>query len=156
MVLLDIGSENVTVGATANRTFVAPLAGVVPLTVGAVTSGADPVVNVQTTSLRSALPARSVAAVVNVAVYCALGAQSTVGVNATVFPEGVTTPATNTPAAVATLSDAVVSDAGAIASENVADTGAFSEIPVAPAVGDVIVTVGGTMSGVGPVVKLHE
>src|SRR5204862_6361127 len=63
-------------------TAVAALAGTVALTVGGVVSGVAPVVKLQTKSAASALPARSLAAVVIVAVYAVRGARLTAGVPA--------------------------------------------------------------------------
>src|SRR5438477_96561 len=57
-------------------TAAAALTGRVALTVGRVVSGAAPVVKVQTKSVGSGLPARSLAAVVIVAVYVVRGART--------------------------------------------------------------------------------
>ena len=54
-----IASENVAVGAVAVDWSVAPLAGVKPVTVGGVVSGAAAVVKVQVTSAARRLPATS-------------------------------------------------------------------------------------------------
>src|ERR1043166_4308169 len=59
---------------------VAPLAGTVAVTMGRVVSRVAPVVKVQTKSVDSGLPARSVAAVVIVAVYVVRGARVPVGI----------------------------------------------------------------------------
>src|SRR5439155_537880 len=56
-------------------TAVAPLAGTVALTVGGVVSGVAPVVKLQPKSVASALPARSLAPVVTVAVNVGSGAR---------------------------------------------------------------------------------
>src|SRR5947208_15388958 len=60
-------------------TAVAPLAGTVALTVGAVVSGVAPVVKLQLKSVASALPARSRDPIVIVAVWTALGARVLTG-----------------------------------------------------------------------------
>ena len=64
----SIASLKVAVIFVLIATPVAALAGTVRLTVGAVVSGAAPVVKLHTKSLASALPARSLAPVVIVAV----------------------------------------------------------------------------------------
>src|SRR5438094_8226653 len=61
-------------------TAVAALAGTVKLTVGAVVSGVAPVVKLQTKSLASALPARSLALCLTLTVYPVLGARLPAGV----------------------------------------------------------------------------
>jgi len=71
VVLIDdgsIGSLNVAAIWPLIATPVARLAGSVALSVGAVASAMVPVVKLQTRSVASGLPARSVAAVVRVAV----------------------------------------------------------------------------------------
>src|SRR5207302_1555528 len=67
-------------------TTVAPLAGTVALTAGAVVSGVAPVVKLQLMSVSSALPARSLAPVVIVAVYTVSGARLPAGVKVAVTP----------------------------------------------------------------------
>ena len=62
------GSVKVAVRPVDRGIFVAPLAGVVALTVGRVVSGAEPVVKVQLKLVCNALPARSLMPVVRVAV----------------------------------------------------------------------------------------
>ena len=58
-VVASIASVNVAVGATLGGWPVAPLAGVVPVTVGGVVSAAAAVVKVQVTSAARRLPATS-------------------------------------------------------------------------------------------------
>ena len=67
-------------------TAVAALAGRVELTVGAVVSEVAPVVKLQMKSVASALPARSLAPVVTVAVYAVSGARLPAGVKVAVTP----------------------------------------------------------------------
>ncbi len=67
-------------------TAVAPLAGTVALTVGAVVSGVAPVVKLQLKSVASALPAKSRAPVVTVAVNAVRGARLPAGVKVAVTP----------------------------------------------------------------------
>ena len=64
----------------------APLAGTVELTVGRVVSGVAPVVKLQPKSVASALPARSLAPVVTVAVNVVRGARALAGVKVAVTP----------------------------------------------------------------------
>lgn len=54
-----IASLNVTVGATVEATEVAPPAGLLPVTIGGVTSGAVPVVNAAMNAEAIVLPAAS-------------------------------------------------------------------------------------------------
>jgi len=153
--LTDIGSENVTVSALPTATLDAAFAGVNAVTTGAVTSAAAPVVNVQVTSPARAFPARSRAAVVNVTVYCVLGARLTVGAKNVVLPARVIAPAIDAPVPLVTLTEDAFSVAGAIGSEKVADTTEFEGTPVEPAAGVVRTTVGATTSGAGAVTKLQ-
>ena len=82
----SIASLNVAARFLPSRTSVAPFAGTVKVTIGAVVSGVAPVVKVHTWSLASGLPARSRAPVVIVAVYRVLGARATVGLKVAVTP----------------------------------------------------------------------
>ena len=68
-VALFIGSENVTIAVLLSATLVAPMLGKRDCTVGGVVSGGVVVVNNQLKLLANALPARSWAPVVMVAVY---------------------------------------------------------------------------------------
>ena len=65
---------------------VAPLAGTVAVTIGRVVSRVAPVVKVQTKLAASALPAKSLAPVVTVAVYAVRGARALAGVKVAVTP----------------------------------------------------------------------
>ncbi len=65
---------------------VAPFAGIVEITVGLVVSGASPVVKVHTKLLVKAVPARSLAPVVSVAVYNVLARSGTGAVNVATDP----------------------------------------------------------------------
>src|SRR2546429_241990 len=82
MVKESIASLKVALMVWLIGTAVAALAGTVALTVGGVVSGVAPVVKLQTKSAASALPARSLAAVVIVAVYVVRGARVPAGVPA--------------------------------------------------------------------------
>jgi hypothetical protein len=88
-----------------------------------------------------------------VAVYSVLPARGADGVNVAVLPLTFTVPVTATPLASVKL--AVVSVEFVIGSEKVADTEELSATPVAPFAGDVEDTVGGVVSGTGPVVNCH-
>jgi hypothetical protein len=104
----------------------------------------------------SALPAASVAALVIVAVYCVPPARLAVGVNVAVLPLTFTEPITAPPPAVGRkVKLAPFKDALVIASEKVADTDAFSVMPVALFAGDVADTVGGVVSRPAPVVNFQ-
>ena len=81
MVASLIVSENDAVTVVVRTTPVAPADGAVAMTVGAVTSGVAPVVNVSAKLLASALPDASFTAVVTVTEYSVLGAKFAVGVN---------------------------------------------------------------------------
>ena len=97
----------------------------------------------------SALPAASFAAVVTVAVYCALPARLALGVNVAVVPLTFTVPVTTAPPAVgARIKLAVVSVELVIASDKVANTDEFVATPVAAFAGDVDATVGGDRKSV--------
>src|SRR5881396_2268799 len=82
----SIGSLKVALMVWLIGTAVAPLAGTVELTDGAVVSRVAPVVKLQLKPVASALPARSLAPVVIVAVYAVSGARSLPGVNVAVKP----------------------------------------------------------------------
>src|SRR6266513_6029581 len=82
----SIGSLNVALMVWLIATAVAPLTGTVKLTVGGVVSGIAPVVKPQPKSAASALPARSLAPVVIVAVNVARGARTLAGVKVAVTP----------------------------------------------------------------------
>ena len=151
---LFIGSENVAVGATLSATPVAPLAGVIAITVGGVVSGAANVVKVQLTLAANALFARSRTPVVIVARYCVLFSRLPEGVNVAVLALIPTAPLTGAPELATTrVNVEVVSVALLIGSENVAIGAILSATPVAPLIGDVASTVGGVVSGGGAVVN---
>src|SRR5687767_5840026 len=82
----SIASLNVARTFSLTDTPVAASAGAVELTVGGVVSAGVPVVKVHTTSLGSALPARSRAPVVILAVYVVLGARFAEGAKVAVLP----------------------------------------------------------------------
>ena len=82
-----------------------------------------------------------------------LPARPAVGVNVAVLPLTFTVPLTAAPPVVASVKLVVMSVELSIASEKVADTEAFSVTPVAPLSGEVEDTVGGVVSGTGPVVN---
>src|SRR5204863_6940685 len=82
----SIASLKVALMARLVATPVAALAGTVELTVGAVVSGVAPVVKLQLKPVVSALPARSLAPVVTVAVYAVRGARALAGVKVAVTP----------------------------------------------------------------------
>ena len=82
----SIASLNVLAICPLRPTPLAVLAGTVALTVGAVVSGATPVVKLQTKSAASALPARSLAPGLILAVYTVLGARFAAGAKVAVTP----------------------------------------------------------------------
>lgn len=97
----------------------------------------------------SALPAKSFAPVVIVAVYCALAVRLDEGTNIALMLLAITVPATAVPPAVGLKVKLVVpSEAFDIASEKLADTEELSVTPVAALAGDVEDTVGGVVSSV--------
>src|ERR1044071_449857 len=83
----SIASLKVALMVWSIGTLVVPVPGRKALTMGAVVSGVAPVVKLQTKSTLSALPARSVASVVIVAVYVVRGARRTAGVKEAVVSE---------------------------------------------------------------------
>src|SRR5437016_5515888 len=82
----SIASLKVAVMVWLIATAVAAAAGTVALTGGRVVSGVTPVVKLQLKSVASALPARSLAPVVIVAVYAVRGARALAGVKVAVTP----------------------------------------------------------------------
>ena len=146
-VAVFIASENVAVTTVDAATFTALFTGLIAEMVGGVTSAVAAVVNDQLAFAASALPARSVAAVVIVAVYCVFAVSAAAGVTITVLPFTATVPAIRAPVPVRTsVTLAVVSVAFAIGSENVASTVGSSATDIAPSAGIVDVTVGATLS----------
>ena len=100
------------------------------------------------------MPAASVTLAAIVAVYWVLPARLAVGVNVAVFPLTFTVPMTRDPPAVGRkVNVAVVIVALFIDSEKVAEIEEFSVTPVALLAGEVLDTVGGVVSGAGPVVN---
>src|ERR1700733_12685195 len=94
MVDASIDSLKMAAIALFNVTPVSASAGAVELTVGGVVSGAAPVVKLHVFATASGLPARSVAAVLIVAVKVVLAAKALVGMNVAVVPTSDTVPAT--------------------------------------------------------------
>src|SRR5438477_29264 len=82
----SIASLKVALMVRLIATAVAPAAGTVALTSGRVVSGVTAVVKLQLKSAASALPARSLAPVVIVAVYAVTGARTLAGVKVAVTP----------------------------------------------------------------------
>jgi hypothetical protein len=118
--------------------FIAPSGGVKAVTVGA---DPVPVVKLQTLSAANALPLRSLAPVVIVAVYSVSGVRSASGVKVAVWPEATTVPDMEVPA-VATVKVVVVTVAVSIAWLKFAMIVVSTATPVAPAAGTVELTVG--------------
>src|SRR5207253_1814863 len=135
-------------------TAVAASAGTVALTVGRVVSGVAPVVKLQLKSVASALPARSLAPVVTVAVYAVRGARLPAGVKVAVTPASATVPAT-VAAPCFKVKLAVLIVKGSIASLKMAAILPLMATPVAALAGTAALTVGRVVSGVAPVVKLQ-
>lgn len=144
---LVIASEKVADIEEFVATPIAELAGDVADTVGGVLSALAPVVKLHVKLAARALPARSCAPVVMVAVYCVFAARLLEGTNMAVLVPTATTPTTLEPPEVGlSEKDEVLSVEADIASEKVADTEAFSEMPVAAFDGDVSDIVGGVVS----------
>lgn len=92
-----------------------------------------------------------------VAVYWVFPIRTADGVNVAVLPLTPTRPPMAAPPEVcARVKVVFVSVEFVIASEKVADTEEFSATPLAPSAGEVAETVGGVVSGTGPVVKVQE
>jgi hypothetical protein len=113
------------------------------------------VVNVHTRLLARALPAKSSAPVVTVAVYVVLAASALVGVNVAIPVDVlyVTAPATGVAPGPLTLNVVVVMVEAFIASLHVA---VMTATPVAPLTGLVELTVGATVSPPGPLGFLSD
>jgi hypothetical protein len=138
---------------------VAALAGLVDAIDGGVVSTAFPVVNDHWKLLTSALPERSLAAVVIVPLYtvAAVRFAGVVGVKiALLAPTAYeTVPVTGVPPGPVNVKlDAVIVD-GSMSSLKVTAICEFNAVFVAPAAGTLSVTVGGVTSGAAPVVKVH-
>ena len=120
-------------------------------------AGAAAVVKLQVKSAARGLPAVSVTPAATVAVYCVLVARAADGVKVAVLPLTLTVPVTAAPPGVVTsVKLAVFSVELVIGSENVADTEEFVDTLPAAFAGDVVDTVGGTLSGVAEVVVVGE
>jgi hypothetical protein len=152
---LFIASENVADREELSATPTAPFCGEIADTVGGVVSGTAPVVKFQMYGVDKALPAKSSAAVVMVAVYCVFDARGADGIRVTVSPFMLTVPTADAPNTVANVKLPVVNVEIVIASENLADTDELAATPVAAFAGDVERTVGGVVSKAAPVVKFH-
>lgn len=148
---LVIASENVADTEEFVATPIAAFAGDVVDTVGGVLSALAPVVKLQVKLAASALPARSRAPVVIVAVYCVLAARLDEGTNIALSLSTTTTPTTAAPPAVGAREKLeVLSVEAVIASEKVADIDEFRATLVAVFDGDVSEIVGGIVSAVPP------
>jgi hypothetical protein len=147
--LLKVAASALVIG-----TFVAPLTGTVETTVGGVMSGVAPVVKLHTYGATMAFPERSMIPVDIVAVSTAFGANVPIGVNVAVTPAYVTVPETGV-APCCTLKVAALTVRGFSGLLKVAANALVIETFVAPLAGTVELTVGGVVSAVAPVVKLH-
>jgi hypothetical protein len=125
-------------------TFVAPLTGIVAMTVGGAVLGAAPVVKLHTKLAASALPGTLFAPVVIVAVKSVFAARLAAGVKVAVLlpPKYVTVPATGVVPGPVTVKVSGVIVAAFIASLKVAEIFVLVGTPVAPLAGLVEVTVG--------------
>jgi len=125
-------------------TFVAPLTGIVAMTVGGAVLGAAPVVKLHTKLAASALPGTLFAPVVIVAVKSVFAARLAAGVKVAVLlpPKYVTVPATGVVPGPVTVNVSGVIVAAFIASLKVAEIFVLVGTPVAPFAGLVEVTVG--------------
>jgi hypothetical protein len=142
-----IASEKVAETEALVATPIAALAGDVVDTVGGVVSESAPVVKLQMKLAASGFLARSLAAVVIVAVYCVAEARLAEGTSIAVLPLLTTAPLTAAPPAVGLrVKLDMFSVALVIASEKVADTEEFGATPVAALSGDVSETIGGVVS----------
>jgi hypothetical protein len=148
MVAAFMASLNVAEIVVLTATPVAPFTGTVETTVGAAA-----VVNVHTKLAASEAPAGSFAPVVIVAVNKVLLARTADGVNVAVLPASVTVPATGVAPGPVTVKVVPLMVAAFIASLNVAEMVVFTATAVAPFVGTVETTVGGT--AVAAVVNVH-
>jgi hypothetical protein len=155
VVMVDgrIGSLNVATTLELAATFVGSGGtdeGMVDTTVGGVVSGAVPAtVNDHTLLVCRWLPARSVTAVVTVAMYLVPAVKEEVGFSVAVSPSPLTDLAADTvaPSLVLTsVKEDVVMVDGRIGSLNVAKTLEVAETPVAWSAGEVDTTVGGVVS----------
>src|SRR5579863_1976583 len=160
MVVGSIASLNVAFTVALSGTPVATFAGLVSVIVGAVEFVAAPVVKVQgfgTAPGPRALPARSCAPLVTVAVNVVLGARFIVGANTAVLlpAEYVTVPATSVAPGPVTVKVVLLIVAGFIAALNIADTFWLMGTVIAPFAGFVEMIVGALVFVVAPVLKVH-
>jgi hypothetical protein len=139
----SIALLKVAVMFALTASFVIPPTGLVETTVGAVVSGAVPVVKLHILLKANALPARSVAPVVIIASYVALESRVLVGVKVAITPVYAAMHSTVAPVtSFDKVKVAVVSIAVFIFSLKVAVIILFGATPVASLVGFVEVTVG--------------
>lgn len=132
-----IASLNVAVILRLMGTLIAPLTGLVEITVGIV-----PVVKLHTKLFARAVPIASVAPVLIVAVYIELGASGVAGVKVAVVPEYVTVPVTEAPAGPMTVNEEVLIEVGFMALLNVAVIKDATGTAVAPFAGVTLTTAG--------------
>src|SRR5689334_8531084 len=149
-----IASLKVAVTVVVALMPVAPLAGEIAVTVGGVVSPGAAVVNDQETLAASAFPATSlargsVAPPLTVAVYVAEAASALLGVSVATSVEALYVTVAGTSAFDASRNSNVPVPivVAFIDSLNVAVTTVATLTPVAPLAGDVVVTVGGVVSG---------
>ena len=140
-----IASLNVAETVVSTATPVAPITGIVEMTVG---GGA--VVKVHTKLAANAAPVRSFAPVVIVAMYKVLVARVVVGVNVAVVPAKVTVAATGVAPGPVKVNVAELMVVAFMASLKVAEMGVLTGTVVDPFTGTVEMTVGGEA-----VVKVH-
>jgi hypothetical protein len=140
-----IASLNVAETVVSTATPVAPLTGIVEMTVG---GGA--VVKVHTKLAARGTPVGSLAPVVIVAINKVPLARADVGVNVAVVPAKATVPVTGVAPGPDKVNVAALIVAGFMGSLNVAEIVVVRAAPVAPLAGTVEMTVGG-----GAVVKVH-
>ena len=151
---------NVEFTVALSWTPVAPFTGLVRVIAGGVVFAAVPVVKVQgfgTAPAFRALPAKSCAPLVTVAVYVVLGARFAVGMKSAVLPPAAyeTAPATATPPGPVMVKVVPLIVAAFIAVLNVADTFWLMGTAVAAFAGIVKRIVGALAFVVVPVVKAH-
>ena len=149
-----IAFVKVAVIALLMTTPVALTIGMTELTIGAVVSGAAPVVKLHTLLAARALPAKSLAPVVIVAVYKVLAARLDAGVKVAATPTEVTVPETDVVPCIK-VKVAVLSVEGSIASVKVTVIALLVATPVALTSGNSELTMGAVLSGTAPVVKLQ-
>jgi hypothetical protein len=152
-----IGSLKLTVTSELVATPVSPASGLVALTVGAVTSAADPVVKLQSTALAKALWAESLTPVLIRATQVVPAGRSPDGVTVAVLPLTAkpTAPVTAVPAGHANVKFSAVIVTASIGSLKLAVIEVLMRTPVTPASGLVELTVGAVVSATPPVVKIQ-